>query len=387
MPRPRQKEALFELDGQRIGHELGKPYLYRYYHDERTGHSCRRSLGTSNLEEAKCRLAEIVVKGAPKNDDTYLSIVLDTYYEAVTDHLPSAKPARHAGHLALEIWGSLVTVGGITEEQNKKFVKVCLKRGHAISYISRNLGVIAVAINRAKLHCDLIYGESKILATWPEFKPKPAKEIYEPTDEELARLLRAETPQNFRRWLLMSMATVGRPEAVLDLTPEQRKQDIGLLDLNPAGRRQNKKWRATVREIPSLSKLLDEWEAEDREISRKERKKMAAQYCRYSHVDSLDTAIHRLRHRKDINIPLFSSYSIRHRATSVLRAAKVPGEQVSFQLGHKRIVPQGESRTTRGYGHLPPDYLEESAAALEAWIKRVMKLADAKPVRKLGRAA
>ena len=143
-----------------------------------------------------------------------------------------------------------------------------------------------------------------------------------------------------------------------------------------------------MREIPTITKLLDKWEVEDAAISRKERKKIAPEYCRYAQVDSLDTAIHRLRDRKDINIPLFSAYSIRHRATSVLRSAKVPGEQVSYQLGHKRPGPRGEARTTRGYGSFDADYLAEAAIALEAWIKKVMKLANAQAVtKKLQRAA
>ena len=101
VPRPRQK-ALFELDGQWIGREVGKPFLYRYWHDAATGHSRRASLGTADLGEAKRRLAEIVVKGAPKDDDSALSIVLENYFTERTDHLPSAKPARNAGRLALE---------------------------------------------------------------------------------------------------------------------------------------------------------------------------------------------------------------------------------------------------------------------------------------------
>ena len=374
MPRPRQK-ALFELGGQWIAREVRKPYLYRYWHDECTGHSRRASLGTDDLEEAKRALAEIVVKGAPKTNDSYLSTILTIYFEERTDHLASAKPARNAGRLALECWGAMIAAGAISEEKNKKFVKDSLAKGHAISYVARNLGVVASALAHSRVNVPLIYNENAILAYWPEFDPKPAREIYEPTDDELVRLLRAKTPGNFRRWLLISMATLARPEAAIDLAPAARKRDLGLLDLNPAGRRQNKKHRATVREIPTLTKMLDQWEADDTATSRKQRKKMAPEYCRYAQVDSLDTAIHRLRDRADINIPLFSSYSIRHRATSVLRGAKVPGEQVSYQLGHKRPGPSGEARTTRGYGSFDPDYLAEAAAVLDAWMSKLLKLA------------
>lgn len=96
MPRPRQK-ALFELGGQWIGREVGKPSLYRYWHDAGTGHSRRASLGTSDLEAAKTALAEIVVKGAPQDGGSYLSTVLTIHFEQRADHLPSAKPAHAPG--------------------------------------------------------------------------------------------------------------------------------------------------------------------------------------------------------------------------------------------------------------------------------------------------
>lgn len=383
MPRPRQK-ALFELDGQWIGREVGKPFLYRYWHDAATGHSRRASLGTADIGEAKRRLAEIVVKGAPKNDDSALSIVLENYFTERTDHLPSAKPARHAGRLALKCWGALVTVGGVTEEKNKKFVRDGLKAGHAISYIARNLGVVAAAITHAKLPCRLVYTEGAILAKWPEFKPKPARQIFEPTDEQLAKLLKAQMPKNLRRWLLMAMATGGRPEALLDLAPAARQRELGLIDLNPEGRRQNKKYRPTIREIPSLTRLLNQWERED-EAERKKRKRMPANYCRYASTDSLDTALHRLR--EDVDLPQFSAYSLRHRVASVLRAGKVPGDQISFWMGHRRVSVRSEARTTRGYGQFDADYLTEAAEIMEAWVARILAMAQVKAVKKLRRAA
>jgi hypothetical protein len=137
-----------------------------------------------------------------------------------------------------------------------------LERNHAISTISRNLGVLAAAVAHAKLPVHVIYSEGAVLSKWPAFKPKPARKIFEPTDEELARLLKAAMPVNLRRWILNSMATGGRPEAVLNLTPSSRVRDLRLIDLNPVGRRQNKKYRATVRELPVQSRWLDQWERE-----------------------------------------------------------------------------------------------------------------------------
>ena len=265
-------------------------------------------------------------------------------------------------------------------------MKDSLKGGHAISTVARNLGVIAAALAHSKLPVSLIYNESAILAKWPELKPKAARQIFEPTDEELARLLKAPMPPMLRRWLLNSMATGGRPEAVLQLSPASRQRDLGLIDLNPEGRRQNKKYRATVRELRAQSKWLDQWEREDK-AARTKNKGLALQYSRYACVDSIDTALQRLRMNKEVNLPRFSSYSIRHRVASVLRSGKVPGEQISFQMGHRKISAKGEARTTRNYGQFDPDYLEEAAKVLEAWVGKVLRMSRATAGRKLRQAA
>jgi hypothetical protein len=85
------------------------------------------------------------------------------------------------------------------------------------------------------------------------------------------------------------------------------------------------------------------------------------------------------------NLPGFNLYAVRHRGTTVLRAAKVPKEQIDYQLGHV----QGGARTTQDYGQFEPGYLADAARALDAWIRRVLKLAEGrskKPVSKIGKA-
>jgi hypothetical protein len=65
-----------------------------------------------------------------------------------------------------------------------------------------------------------------------------------------------------------------------------------------------------------------------------------------------------------------SLYSFRHLGTSVLRRAKVPKEQIDYQLGHR----QGGARSTQDYGQYEADYLADASAALNAWIERVLAL-------------
>ena len=100
-------------------------------------------------------------------------------------------------------------------------------------------------------------------------------------------------PENLRRWILNSMATGGRPEAGLDLVPASRVRDLRLIDLNPEGRRQNKKYRATVRELAAQTRWLDRWEKEAANAAEMGEERLP-QYCGYASVDSIDTALRRL---------------------------------------------------------------------------------------------
>jgi hypothetical protein len=59
------------------------------------------------------------------------------------------------------------------------------------------------------------------------------------------------------RSLLLSLVVV--PKRALDVAPESRNRDAGLLNLNPEGRPQNKKYRPTVREPKALKAWLDKW--------------------------------------------------------------------------------------------------------------------------------
>jgi len=366
MPRPRAR-SLFELGGQWIAEKPGRPGLYRFWNDPRTGRQCRESLGTTNLEDAKIRLAEIVIKGSPKTADSHLSLVLEDYYTKRTDHLASAKPARHAGHLFLECWGALAKVSEITEVRQEEFVHWSIKRGNSLGYIARNMGVLAAALHHASIPVRVIHRAGEIQQKWP-IKAKPERQIFIPTDAELARVLRATMPENLRRWLLNAMATGGRPEAVLQLSPASRRRDAPLIDLNPPGRRQNKKYRAIVRIPASHLRRLDQWEKAD---AANTEKRPEGRYCGYASVDSLDTALWRVCARDDVNLPRMAVYSIRHKVTSILRAAKVPSEQISYQIGHRRP----EERTTRTYGEYDPRYLAEAASAIDAWMRRILKAA------------
>lgn len=105
MPRPRTN-VLFELNGQWIGTVTGTQALYRFWDDAGIERTNRQSLGTTDLEEAKLKLAEIIVKGPEQSPGSMLPIILEKYFTEKTDKKPSAGVSRSAGRMMLVSGGT-----------------------------------------------------------------------------------------------------------------------------------------------------------------------------------------------------------------------------------------------------------------------------------------
>lgn len=360
MPRPR-KNSLFDLGGQWIARDPASPFLYRFWYEPGTSRCRRASLGTADLDEAKVRLAEIVVNGTPASNDTPLATVLEAYCREHGDKTSTGKQARHAARLMLKCWGPTIRTGALTEDMQRRFVDWSLEQGHKLSYVARNLVVLSAAIHRARLPIAIFASEARLRSDLG-YAGDPQRRAYIPTDDELARLWRADMPENLRRWILIAMATGCRPAAALDLSPASRIPDAGLLALNPEGRAQNKKVRPTVRCPAVLTEALDAWEKAGLDAH-------DGRYVGYASRYSVRQALERVCETPEVNLPKLTPYSFRHKVTTVLRIAGVPEDQISRQLGHSGTG----ARTTARYGEWSPDYLKAASAALDTWIKSIQK--------------
>lgn len=321
-----------------------------------------------------------MVKGAPKSGVTPLSAVLLAYFEGHTDKLPSKDNARLAGRTMLACWGPTVRVDlAIAETKLREFAEWSVAKGHSLGYISRNLSVLAAACSYAKIRHEIAFKESTIQQRWA-LQTKARRKAFVPSDDELARFLSAGMSESMFRWCVIALLTGARPEAAMELTPAQRNRDIGTLCLNPDSRVQNKKWRATVREPKALTGWLDLWETKLRERGESVEH---VPYCDYTTVESVQTAIERIRART--KLPKLSAYSTRHKVATVMRKAKLTKELRMLQLGHAR--PEGDIEG--GYGEWEPDYLQPVADALDSWwIKLAAKVKGrslfARPVKEAG---
>lgn len=360
MPRPRA-QPLFALGDQWIAHDPGSPFLYRFWTEPGTGRTRRASLGTADIEEAKLKLAEIVLMGAPKTPDAPLSVILEKYFEDQTDKLRSAKIARGHGRKMLEFFGATARVKTLTEARQREFVEHCISQGHKLSYVARIMVTMAASLSHSKLsEPEIVYTEAAMVRRWRLVSTPPTK-AYIPTDEECARLVLANMPTMLQRWIVIQVMTGGRPQTGVDLAPSQFNPDSGIVDLNPGMRPQNKKFRAKVRAGRTFRFLLSRWEKAGLGP-------YGDRYCGYSTIEGVKSALQRVA--AETGIPV-STYSWRQKVTTILRRARVPEDQISEFLGHRRP----HLRTTAGYGDWDPDYQREAAFALDAWFWRIRRMA------------
>jgi integrase len=425
-------EKLFEFGGMWIGRVQGSRQLYRFWYESRNGEVRRRSLKTTDIEEAKKRLAEIVVSDAPVTaddpDQVPLVFVLTHYLEGHADSRPSAHVARRACDLVLQFlerkcgFDANVKTSQFSSIYQAEFAKWCASEfKHSPAYVSRVLSVIAAAC-RFAAKTKLVKSntgelkEAKLLRFIPEMnydtkwvaevmhvaEPKPRN--YVPTFQELASLLDTDSSELLRRYDLIALNTWARPAAIIDLSiGKQVDFENDLIDLNPPNRRQNKKQRPVIRLTANLRSWLEYW-AEDKPLSydrvlpggsvqRTPANHLKAQFNRRStrwmlvrsglSVDEIADLFSGARKGDSLSllqavkgaeakgIQRITRYTLRHfMATRVrgMTGLNVGREQRSLWLGH------GKRDATSWYETHDPEFLRECAMATDLVINQLNNL-------------
>ena len=362
MPRFKQ-DKVFEYKIWWIERIATSPFYYAARYDQSLGRVCRKSLGTRDLEDAKDALIQLAQVAGPKTEDSYLSAVLAAYFREVSDEKPSAAAARYAGRHILSCWGETARVSDVSDDSQRRFWGWSKKQGHSPAYTSRIASVLSAGLRHGmKGTAPRVVTCGRTIASYQGVQePQPREWI--PTDDDLARFLDGlltEPSEHVFRYVLLALNTAARPEAILNLHPTQIDFERGLLDLNPAGRPQNKKFRPVVRLTETLAPWLQAWGTN-------------GPYVQYRGLAVSSVKNTFKRRRVEINLPMLTPYSLRHKMATELAARRVPGEVLSRQLGHK--LPQ--MRTTDRYIKFDPRHLAESKAAIEEYIFDLNRLTDA----------
>lgn len=261
---------------RRIGSHLYNSPIFWY--DPERGRTRSTSTGSGDVAEAKAALDRHYLQtteGAaicPTCGQRRVAGSGFLVLQAIQDYLASKHGADKAiGHRLAHVTAYIAHSGdlGLTCERVKedwiarfrawaaKQPIVSLtgkKRTRSLSTIENSVLQLAAAINAANARGD---------ASRPaQFRPIPTRELnrtpqHRSNVAELARMFAYAADAKFplkrgplHRFLIGSVATLGRPDAVHDicLDPKRRQwnSNARILNLNPEGRRQTKKYRPTV---------------------------------------------------------------------------------------------------------------------------------------------
>lgn len=385
MPRqPADPPARFELAGYWLSQRRGSAQWCRTWFDPASRQTKRASLGTADFQQAQLALARWVVTSGDMRDarpaDVPLETVLLRYWEHQASPLRSADQARYA----LKRWSDFfagATVQEVTIERQRDFVAALEAEGLSGGYIRRILANGQAAINRALKHQEIAHAPAIDLDLAPEGEARDGR-LGLPA---MAALFRATTLPHQRLYLLFAVATLARPEAILQLEDSQCDVALQAIRLNPPGRRQTRKRRPTLpmlttmieicRHLPpgpvvtyagrTLKLFRTPWRRLAARAAAQLRQDAAARARDLRAAGDAQAAWEALRQARRSAQELVDSspYTIRHQLAVELRARGVPKWEVEGWLGHR-----SGSKTTERYASVGPDVLPAARAALDTYL-------------------
>ena len=336
----------------------------RTWYDRSSQQTRRASLATADFHEATVLLAKWVVEsGKPDNDispeKVLIGKVLLTYWNDHAQKLPSAPTAWNGLAYWAEYWKDR-TVAEITPHEQRQFRKwLAAKPDMDEGGVDRVLSDGRAALNRAVKWEEL--GKAPHIFQLQTAEDRRSREpMGRPiVPMEIARLFDAAKSRHMLVYLLIACNTLARPGAVLDLRGAQFDDAHDRIDLNPPGRKQNKKHRPILAATPTLSPWL------------KTINDPRERYVSYGRkpIKSIKTAWNSLCEDAGLDDRV-NPYSIRHGMAREMRKRKVPKEQISIFLGH---LPKDSDATTSIYAPYQPDYCSEAVAAIESVMAEIRK--------------
>lgn len=332
----------------------------RTWYDPAKRQTCRVGLGTEDFRAAGQRLAAWVVEhershlAAP--EEVLIEIVLLNYWNDHAQHLPSAKTQKLCLSYWQEFWATR-TIAALTPHEQRRFREWLAQRGTGSSGIDRILSVGRAALNRA-LKWQEVASVPHIFGTLTAEAKRAREPMGRPASpKDIAQLLEVCRSRHMLMFVLIATSTLARPAAILDLTPEQFDEAHNLLDLNPPGRAQNKKFRPTLPVAPSLAPWL------------RKTAQTGLPYVAYR-GKPISSILHmwRLTRQAAGLDKKITPYSIRHGMAREMRKRHVPTEQISLFLGH---LPSGSNATTSVYAPYEPGFLADAVNAIEEVMKEI----------------
>jgi integrase len=176
----------------------------------------------------------------------------------------------------------------------------------------------------------------------------PERKVRHLTHAEFERFFSAVHAPHARLYVLLGLFTMARPSAILELTWERVDFARGLIDLNPAGRRQTAKRRPVV---PMNDELREELEA-----AYKARQSAFVVEHGAKQVGSVKKAFQAASSRSGVDV---TPYTLRHTGAVWAAEAAVPMAEIAQFMGH-----EDDRTTSKHYARFSPGYLTGVANAI-----------------------
>lgn len=345
----------FEHEGFWLRRRADSPNWHIYWCAPGTRRVLRKSTGTDDFEAAKRLLLrharERRAGRPPAPASASLRDLLDEYVERILERSPVAWPAEKT---ARRNWFDFLTQEGVTSvadltlDTQDRYVAwrlACIrqmgKRG-STGTIHRELGVMKAALRSAWKRGQL---ES---VPYVRSAPLPPPRDRTLTAEECRRLLAACQEPHLWRFVFLSLHTLQRPSAILDLRVEQIDLDRRRIDFLPPGRTQTHKRRPIV----PINDVMHT------ELVRAIRESNRGWVIEYGGMPVKSVKISFRTAARRAGLRDVFPYALRHTGATLLAAEGVPLRQIAGMLGHS------EQKTTELYAKHRPEYLKQASDTL-----------------------
>jgi len=331
----------------------GSTYLYIQYYDPGSKRMRLVSSGAKDITAAQAAWPGVCFvesrathkKDATPHQSVTIKMALAFYWNRHASALPSAEQAAIARRRLEDHFADETVAALADDELQQDYLSARHLDGVAARTIDRELSVLRAAIR--------LYAERHPGAPSPKIYhvalPETAPNWL--SADQVAGLLRETRSPHVYLFMLLMLATAGRPDAILDLRWRQVDFRSRLIILNPDGRVQTAKKRPTVPVDDQLLAVL--------------RTAHAAKTCDYvieyggAPINAIKRAFREAAARAGFTPGAVTPYTLRHTAATWMAQRGVSLWEIAGFLGHSdtRMVE-------RTYAHHHPDYRTNAKIAL-----------------------
>ena len=346
------------------------PFYQIKWYDAERGRERTQSTGTTDIKEASRQLAEFIdptaramggdtPQAARSPAEILVADVVKAFYEQHAKRQAQGPAVRAAEKHVRQLMGS-VTLGDLAGDYVfdiiQEYIDARLEEEAAPATIGReiaNLRTAVTAFVRGNREAGLVIE----IPAPPTVGGRP----HWLTQEQADKLRQGCVCHHTWLFIELALATAARAGALFDLEWTQVDLAADTIHLNPSGRVQGPKARASVRLTPRLKEILTQVRQESPDA------RYVLEIYGRRITSNIRKSFGQAVERAGLDPKCITPNTLRHTAASWMVQAGVPLFEVAAFLGHSttRMVE-------KHYGHLSPDYQTRAIKALSGNAKPII---------------